>query len=81
MKNELKIFENEAFGKVRVIERNNEPWFVGKDVAEILGYQNASKALLDHVDDDDKLNNVSLSSLGQRGGWLIDESGLYSAEV
>lgn len=78
MKNELKIFENEAFGKVRVIERNNEPWFVGKDVAEILGYQNASKALLDHVDDDDKLNNVSLSSLGQRGGWLINESGLYS---
>lgn len=78
MKNELKIFENKAFGKVRVIERNNEPWFVGKDVAEILGYQNASKALLDHVDDDDKLNNVSLSSLGQRGGWLINESGLYS---
>lgn len=38
MKTELKIFENEAFGKVRVIERNNEPWFVGKDVAEILGY-------------------------------------------
>ena len=49
-----------------------------QDVAEILGYQNASKALLDHVDDDDKLNNVSLSSLGQRGGWLINESGLYS---
>lgn len=70
--------EAKAFGKVRVIERNNEPWFVGKDVAEILGYQNASKALLDHVDDDDKLNNVSLSSLGQRGGWLINESGLYS---
>ena len=38
MKNELKIFENEAFGKVRVIEKNNEPWFVGKDVAEVLGY-------------------------------------------
>jgi prophage antirepressor-like protein len=47
-------------------------------VAEILGYTNASKALSDHVDDDDKLNNESLSSLGQRGGWLINESGLYS---
>ena len=45
---------------------------------EILGYQNASKALSDHVDEDDKLNNESLSSLGQRGGWLINESGLYS---
>lgn len=53
-------------------------WFVGKDVAKILGYQNLSKAVADHVDDDDKLNNVSLSSLGQRGGWLINESGLYS---
>lgn len=40
--------------------------------------QNTSKALADHVDDVDKLNNVSLSSLGQRGGWLINESGVYS---
>src|SRR5699024_1638791 len=53
-------------------------WFVGKDVAEILGYTNPSKALADHVDEEDKLNNESLSSLGQRGGWLINESGLYS---
>ena len=45
MKTELKIFENEAFGKVRVIERNNEPWFVGKDVAEILGYVDQQKLL------------------------------------
>lgn len=57
---------------------DNEPWFVGKDVAAVLGYTNASKALTDHVDTEDKLNNVSLSSLGQRGGWLINESGLYS---
>ena len=77
-KNELQIFKNEQFGEVRVVEQNGEPWFVGKDVAEILGYQNASKALSDHVDEDDKLNNESLSSLGQRGGWLINESGLYS---
>ncbi len=76
--NELQIFSNEEFGEVRTIVIDNEPWFVGKDVTEILGYANASKALADHVDDDDKLNNESLSSLGQRGGWLINESGLYS---
>ena len=68
-------FENQ---QVRTIEVENEPYFVGKDVAEILGYSNPSKALMDHVDSDDKLNNESLSSLGQRGGWLINESGLYS---
>ena len=57
---------------------NGEPWFVGKDVAAALGYTNPSKALADHVSEDDKLNNESLVSLGQRGGWLINESGLYS---
>jgi prophage antirepressor-like protein len=72
------VFNNEEFGKVRTVIIDGEPWFVGKDVAEILGYVNASKALADHVDDEDKLNNDSLSSLGQRGGWLINESGLYS---
>ncbi len=76
--NDIKIFENSDFGTIRTTTINNEPYFVGKDVAEILGYQNASKALADHVDEDDKLNNESLSSLGQRGGWLINESGLYS---
>lgn len=64
---------------VRVLtDEQGEPWFVGKDVAQVLGYANASKALADHVDHEDKLNNESLSSLGQRGGWLINESGLYS---
>ena len=76
--NNLQIFRNEQFGEVRAIEINGEPWLFGKDVTEILGYQNASKALSDHVDEDDKLNNESLSSLGQRGGWLINEFGLYS---
>ena len=76
--NEIKVFENDAFGSVRTIDREGDVWFVGKDVAEILGYTNPSKALSDHVDEEDKLNNESLSSLGQRGGWLINESGLYS---
>lgn len=76
--NELKIFSSEEFGEVRTVTIDNEPWFVGKDVTMALGYQNASKALADHVEECDKLNNESLSSLGQRGGWLINESGLYA---
>lgn len=76
--NELQIFKNEKFGEIRTVEIEGEPYFVGKDIAEILGYANPSKALSDHVEEEDKLNNESLSSLGQRGGWLINESGLYS---
>lgn len=75
--NEVQLFNFENH-EVRSLLINSEPWFVGKDVAEVLGYANASKALKDHVEDEDKLNNDSLSSLGQRGGWLINESGLYS---
>ena len=73
---------NEIFNfhgqEVRIITINDALYFVGKDVADILGYQNPSKALADHVDPEDKLNNKTLASLGQRGGWLINESGLYS---
>ena len=76
--NKIQAFNNEEFGEVRTVMVSGEPWFVGKDVAVALGYANPSKALADHVDDEDKLNNESLSSLGQRGGWLINESGLYA---
>lgn len=76
--NNLQLFNNPDFGEIRALELDGQPWFVGKDVARALGYTNESKALLDHVDAEDKLNNESLSSLGQRGGWLINESGLYS---
>lgn len=70
--NELKIFENPAFGKVRVVEQGGEPWFVGKDVAEILGYSDLNKAVAMHVDDDDKkLNDKTSPSFGQRGTTLI----------
>lgn len=75
---EIQVFSNAELGKVRTTVIDGEVMFVGKDVAEILGYQNGSKALADHVDEEDKLNNESLLSLGQRGGWLINESGLYS---
>ena len=76
--NEIKIFDNPEFGKVRTLEINGEPYFVGKDVSEILGYSDTNKAIAMHVDDEDKLNDKTASSLGQRGGWLINESGLYS---
>ena len=80
--NELKIFENEEFGSLRTVEIDGKVWFVGKDVASILGYKNPNEAINDHVDGEDKLNSKTLSSynldLGQRGGWLINESGLYS---
>lgn len=76
--NSIKIFENAEFGSIRTTTVNGEVMFVGKDITDILGYANSSKALSDHVDEEDKLNNDSLSSLGQRGGWLINESGLYS---
>jgi len=78
MKNEIQVFSNPDFGEVRTTVQNGEPWFVGKDVATVLGYKNPSEALTDHVDEEDKLNSKTLSSLGQRGGWLINESGLYS---
>ena len=82
MNNEIQIFSNEEFGEIRTLAIDDEPWFVGKDVAEILGYANPNEAISDHVDDEDKLNSKTLSSfsanLGQRGGWLINESGLYS---
>ena len=75
---ELQIFQNAEFGSVRSTMLKEEPYFVGKDVAEILGYADPNKAIAMHVDEDDKLNDITASSLGQRGGWFINESGLYS---
>lgn len=76
--NEIQIFNSPEFGSVRTLVIDNEPWFVGKDVAEVLGYKDTNKAIAMHVDEEDKLNDKTASSLGQRGGWLINESGLYS---
>ena len=74
----MKTFNNPEFGEVRTLTIDGEPWFVGKDVAERLGYVDTNKAIAMHVDEEDKLNDKTSSSLGQRGGWLINESGLYS---
>ena len=51
---DIQIFENPKFGSIRVMEIDGEPWFVGKDVAIILGYSNPRKAIIDHVDEADK---------------------------
>lgn len=76
----LTVFKNGQFGEVRVLEMNGEPWFVGKDVAEILGYSNTRKALADHVDEDDKMDGVTIrDSIGrEQTPVCINESGLYS---
>ena len=76
---EIQIFSFQNC-EVRVIEgENGEPWFVGKDVAVILGYSDVNKAVAMHVDNEDKkLNDKTSSSFGQRGATLINESGLYS---
>ena len=74
------IFQNAEFGSVRTADINGVPYFVGKDVAEILGYSNTRKALLDHVDEEDKTDGVTIrDSIGrEQAPVLINESGLYS---
>ena len=76
----IQIFENPEFGKVRVVDVDGEPWLVGKDVAEILGYKNSRKAIKDHVSDRDKTDGVTIrDSIGREQKPIcINESGLYS---
>ena len=76
--NELKVFENPTFGQVRTVEIDNEPWFVGKDVAEALGYSDGFGALKKHVEAEDKQNCQNDSFDSPRGMTIINESGLYS---
>ena len=63
--NELKIFNNKEFGKIRTVTIDNEPWFVGKDVASSLGYERATKAIQDHVDSEDKDEVPIQDSIGR----------------
>lgn len=77
--NELQIFNSEEFGEIRTVEIDNEPWFVGKDVAVALGYSNTRDALSRHVDNDDK--NTVVVPDGNKGNpnqTVINESGLYA---
>lgn len=76
----LKVFQNTEFGTVRTIVVDGNPMFVGKDVAEVLGYSNPRKAILDHVDDEDKTDGVTIrDAIGrEQNPIIINESGLYS---
>ena len=80
--NELQIFKNDEFGQVRTTIINDEPYFVGKDVAGILGYSNLDKAIRQHVDPEDKqpvyLNNLTAQNGSPTKAIAISESGLYS---
>lgn len=77
MSSELTIFENAEFGSIRTVEMDGAPYFVGKDVAQVLGYSNPQKAIRDHVDDEDRTVNESFTVNGT-AITLINESGLYS---
>ena len=76
--NDLQIFSNEEFGQVRTVTINEEVWFVGKDVADILEYTNTAKAIRDHIDEEDKLTERIVLSGQNREVIFINESGLYS---
>ena len=79
MAKEIKIFKNEMFGEIRtLVNEKGETFFVGKDVAEALGYTNTPKAIRDHVDDDDKLTERFVLSGQARSVVIINESGLYA---
>ena len=75
----IEVFNSAEFGSIRTAKINNDIYFVGKDVADALGYVDTNKAVSMHVDDEDKkLNDKTSPSFGQRGATLINESGLYS---
>ena len=76
--NELQIFNNEEFGKIRTVTINNEPWFVSKDVATALGYSNSRDAISKHVFDDDKGVAKCDTPSGRQEMSVINESGLYA---
>lgn len=76
--NQLEIFKNREFGEIRTVTVDGEPWFVAKDIAEILQYTNTQKAIRDHVDEEDKLTERIVLSGQNREVICINESGLYS---
>ena len=79
--NELQIFNNEEFGEIRTITKDGEPWFVGKDITEKLGYQNGSRDIARHVDEDDQIVIPIPGDTQNRNMLVINESGLYSLVI
>lgn len=76
--NQLQVFNNEEFGQVRTVIQGEEVWFVAKDVAEVLGYNNTSKAIQMHVDEEEKADLPIWDGRQNRNQKVINESGLYS---
>lgn len=76
--NNIKIFENDEFGQVRTVMIDGEPWFVGKDVAKALNYNEPHKAVVKHVFGEDRTKYPTLTGGGTQEMWIINESGLYS---
>lgn len=83
MSNEMQVFNNDQFGKIRAITRDGEPWFVGKDVAIALGYAKPENALSAHVDVDDKTTTLiqGTGSNYKTTATIINESGVYALPV
>ena len=76
---ELQVYKKAEFGSVRTTTIGGQPYFVGKDVADILGYSNSRKALIDHIDDEDKDDVTIRDAIGRNQTMIaINESGLYS---
>ena len=78
MSNEIQVFKNAEFGSIRTIEINGDVWFVGKDIADVLGYSRPDHAIKKHVDEEDKLMYQIGTSGQNRQMYVINESGLYS---
>ena len=76
--NNIQVFNNPEFGDIRAVEIDGEPWFVGKDVADNLGYQNGSRDINRHVDEEERQNYQNGTFESNRGLTIINESGLYS---
>lgn len=77
--NEITVFSNENYGNIRTVQINDEPWFIGRDIAEVLGYSNTRDALARHVDEEDKDDVVIPDAIGrEQNTAIINESGLYS---
>lgn len=75
---ELEIFKNEEFGEVRTLMIDGEPWFVGKDIADILEYRNGSRDINRHIDEEDRRKSMIFDGNQNKETIIINESGIYS---
>lgn len=75
---ELEIFKNEEFGEIRTLMIDGEPWFVGKDIADILEYRNSSRDINRHIDEEDRRKSMIFDGNQNKETIIINESGLYS---